>query len=137
MDGTVTNDEDVQQRLANAPPVLHLPARRVILPHVQRIVHGLGPLVDVDLLLLVVPVLPPEVLRLGDQLPPTLVVHEPTQLGLDHLLNSLGAALGECFDKKTSLLEVCESVERTIIFCTGSSNNPEDDVENESDEDQD
>ena len=125
MNGAVTDDEDVQQRLSKTSPVLHLPAGGVVLPHVQRVVPGLGPLVDVDLLLLVVPVLPPEVLRPGDQLPPTLVVHEPTQLGFDHLLNSLGSSFGECFYKKTTLLEVGKSVQRTVILCTGSGYYPE------------
>ena len=42
---------------------LHLPARGVILPHVQRVVPSLGALVNVDLVLHVVPVLPSAVPR--------------------------------------------------------------------------
>ena len=79
VDGAVADDEDVQQTLPDAAPVLqvtrvtchesrvtchlHLPARGVILPHVQRVVPSLGALVNVDLVLHVVAVLPPAVPR--------------------------------------------------------------------------
>ena len=58
VDGAVADDEDVEERLSYAAPVLHLPAGSVVLPHVQRVVDRLARLVNVDLVLLVVPVLP-------------------------------------------------------------------------------
>ena len=118
----VADDEDVEERLAQAAPVLHLPAGGVVLPHVKGVVPGLGLLVDADLVLLVVSVFPPEELCPGDQLPPSLVVHEPTQLGLDHLLHGLGATLGEGLHQQPTLLVVCELVKRTVILGASSGN---------------
>lgn len=118
MDGAVADDEDVEQRLSNAASVLHLPAGNVVLPHMQRVVTSLAPLVNVDLVLGVVPIFPPEVLRPGDQLAPALVVHEARQLGLDHGLHRLGAALGEGLHQHSSLLEVGQLVQWTVILAT-------------------
>ena len=120
--GAVADYEDVQERLPEAAPVLHLPAGGVVIPHVQGVVPGLGLLVNVDLVLLVVPVFPPEEFCPGDELPPALVVHEPAQLGLDHLLHRLGAALGEGLHQEPALLVVCELVERTVILRSSSGN---------------
>ena len=66
----------------------------------------------------------PEVLGSGDELAPALVVHVGGQLGLDHLLHRLGAALGECLHQQPALLEVCESVERAVVLAAGSRDNP-------------
>ena len=140
--GAVADYEDVQERLPEAAPVLHLPAGRVVLPHVQRVVDGLAGLVNVDLLLLVVPVLPAEELGPRDQLPPALVVHEGTELSLDHFLHlqtificsqptyqklsySLGPSLSEGLNQLATLLEVSQLVERTVIFTRGPSDNSE------------
>ena len=144
MDGAVADDEDVEERLPNAAPVLHLPAGSVVLPHVERVVDGLAGLVNVDLLLLVVPVLPAEELGPRDQLPPALVVHEGTELSLDHFLHlqttilvicsqstcqklsySLGPSLSEGLNQLATLLEVSQLVERTVIFTRGPSDNSE------------
>ena len=88
----------------------------------QGVVPGLGLLVDADLVLLVVSVFPPEELCPGDQLPSALVIHEPAQLGLDHLLHSLGATLGEGLHQQPALLVVCQLVKRTVIFCSSPGN---------------
>ena len=139
VDGTVADDEYVQERLSNTASILHLPARCVIFPDVERIISSLAALINVDLLLRVVPdyfgfiffistvyclpVLPSQVLSPSDQFSLALVVHEPGQLGLDHGLHRLGAALGEGLNQHSTFLEVCQLVERTVIFSTSSSNN--------------
>ena len=66
----------------------------------------------------------PEVLGPGDELAPALVVHVGGQLGLDHLLHGLGAALGEGLHQQPALLEVGESVERAVVLAAGSRDNP-------------
>ena len=66
----------------------------------------------------------PEVLGPGDKLAPALVVHVGGQLGLDHLLHGLGAALGEGLHQQPALLEVGESVERAVVLAAGTRDNP-------------
>ena len=118
----VADDQDVEEGLPEAAPVLHLPAGGVVLPHVQGVVPCFCLLVDVDLVLLVVSVFPPQKLCPCDELPSTLVVHEPAQLGFYHLLDGLGAALGEGLHQQPALLVVCEFVQRTVILRASSSN---------------
>ena len=120
VDRTVADDEDMEQRLPDTTTILHLPARDMVLPHMERIVAGLAPLINVDLVLGVVPIFPPEKLCPCDQLPLPLVVHEPRQLGLDHGLHGLGAPLGKGLHQQSSLLEVGQLVQRAIILSAGS-----------------
>ena len=59
VDEAVAHDQDVEQRLAQGSSILHLPAGSVILPGEEGVKLSHPALINVDLLLLVVPELPP------------------------------------------------------------------------------
>ena len=115
VDEAVAHDEDVEQRLAQRSSILHLPAGSVILPVKERVKLGHPTLVNTDLLLLIVPELPPHVLRPCDQLPLPVPVHQRPEL-LDKVLQPLGAALVERVHKLSGLLEVGQLVKVTLIL---------------------
>ena len=115
VDEAVTHDEDVKQRLPQGSSILHLPAGSVILPGEERIILRHPTLVNTDLLFLVVPELPPHVLRPGDQLPLPVPVHQRPEL-LHQVLESLGAALVERIHEFAGLLKVGQLVEVTRIL---------------------
>ena len=76
----VAHDEDVEERLAQGASVLHLPAGGVIFPGEEGIKLSHPGLVNTDLLLHVVPELPPHVLGPSDELPLPIPVHQRPQL---------------------------------------------------------
>ena len=88
VDEAVAHDEDVEESLSQRSSVLHFPAGRVVLPGQQRVELSHSGLVHADLLLLVVPELPPHVLRPGDQLSLPIPVHQRSEL-LHQVLQSL------------------------------------------------
>ena len=77
---TVAHDEDVKEGLTQGASVLHLPAGRVIFPGEEGIKLSHPGLVHTDLLLHVVPELPPHVLGPSDELPLPIPVHQRPQL---------------------------------------------------------